>query len=77
MIKDLFILQQYLYVYHLERKLTILRICKQKIKDKMKSVTINTNLLVNTEYNNNNNVRICVISFGTKVKMKTFLLETF
>ena len=42
----------------------------------MKTVTINTNLLVNTEYNNNN-VRICVISFGTKVKMKTFLLETF
>ena len=76
MTKDLFILQQYLYVYHLERKLTILRICKQKIKDKMKSVTINTNLLVNTGYNNNN-VRICVISFGTKVKMKSFLLETF
>ena len=42
----------------------------------MKSVTINTNLLVNTGYNNNN-VRICVILFGTKVKMKTFLLETF
>lgn len=76
MTKDQFILQQYLYVYHLERKLTILRNYKQKNKYKVKTVTIKTNLLVNTGYNNDN-MRICVYHFGTKVKTNTFFLEKF